>query len=62
MRDLSLRSLDGSKVLGLYTPPSGSPEPVVDTLISLAHSRALELGDCILWANWQPVSIYRKGA
>jgi len=59
MRDLSLRSLDGSRILGLFTPPAGSPELVQNAYIRLALSRAAELDECILWVNWNPVCIYR---
>jgi hypothetical protein len=60
MRDLSLRSPDGTRILGLFTPPFGSSEQVRDTLIRLALSRAEELGDCILWVNCSPLTIYRN--
>lgn len=58
-RDLTVRSLDGTRILGDFTPPAGASLAVEECLAGLAHDRATECMPCVIWSRYEPATIYR---
>jgi hypothetical protein len=62
LRDLSVRTLSGDRILGIFTPPAGSPEPVERVCLSLALACAESHASsgAVLWSAFEPITIYRE--
>jgi hypothetical protein len=60
LRDLSVRTLSGDRILGLFTPPAGSGEPVEHLMLSLALACAESHASsgAVVWSSFEPVTIY----
>jgi hypothetical protein len=62
LRDLTVRDLSGSRILGLFTPPAGSGEPVERLMLSLALACAESHASsgAVVWSACEPITIYRE--